>query len=72
MPSDDLPAPTLVANDVAVGEAAAHARWRAFREGALTAYGTDRDRPDLDGTSRLSQALKYLSLIHIYVYKRQV
>ena len=59
VPSDDLPAPTLVANDVAVGEAAAHARWRAFREGALTAYGTDRDRPDLDGTSRLSEALKY-------------
>ena len=45
--------------DGQVGEAAAHARWREFREGALTAYRTDRDRPDLDGTSRLSAALKY-------------
>jgi deoxyribodipyrimidine photo-lyase len=41
------------------GEAAALARWRAFRAERLAGYGTDRDRPDLAGTSRLSVHLKY-------------
>ncbi len=41
------------------GEQAAWAQWRAFREGALAAYESDRDRPDLPGTSRLSAALKF-------------
>jgi len=63
VPSDDLPstgtAGAGAVGDGQVGEAAAHARWHEFREGALTAYRTDRDRPDLDGTSRLSAALKY-------------
>ncbi len=40
------------------GESAALARWRAFRDGALAAYSTDRDRADLDGTSRISADLK--------------
>ncbi len=41
------------------GEEAAHRRWEAFLDGGLTAYATERDRPDLDTTSRLSAALKY-------------
>jgi deoxyribodipyrimidine photo-lyase len=45
--------------EVAVGEAAARGRWAEFREERLTAYADDRDRPDLDGTSRLSTDLKF-------------
>ncbi len=45
------------------GEEAGLRRWRAFRDGALTAYDEDRDRPDLDGSSRLSPYLK-LGVIH--------
>jgi len=45
------------------GEEAALARWRAFRDGALPAYGDDRNRPDVDGTSRLSPYLK-LGVLH--------
>lgn len=42
------------------GEAAAMQRWREFRDGGeLTAYDIDRDRPDLDATTRLSPYLKY-------------
>lgn len=41
------------------GEAAALRRWRAFLDDGLTAYDRERDRPDLDTTSRLSVALKY-------------
>ena len=39
------------------------ARWRAFRDGALATYADDRNRPDLDGTSRLSPYLK-LGVLH--------
>jgi len=43
-----------------VGEAAARARWEAFRDGGgLEAYRDRRDRPGLDGTSSLSAHLKY-------------
>src|SRR5918995_2536948 len=45
------------------GEDAASTRWREFLDGALTAYGDDRNRPDLDGTSRLSPYLK-LGVLH--------
>jgi deoxyribodipyrimidine photo-lyase len=45
------------------GEKAAAARWRAFLEGALTAYKGDRDRPGTDGTSRMSPYLK-LGVVH--------
>ncbi len=45
------------------GEEAALARWREFRDGALTGYSDDRNRPDLDGTSRLSPYLK-LGVVH--------
>ena len=42
-----------------VGAAAARARWEAFRDAALDAYGDRRDRPGTDGTSSLSAHLKY-------------
>nr|WP_206071018.1 deoxyribodipyrimidine photo-lyase [Knoellia sp. DB2414S] len=45
------------------GEDAALTRWRTFTDGALAAYATDRDRADLDGTSRMSAHLK-LGSIH--------
>lgn len=41
------------------GEQAALARWREFAADALERYATDRDRPALDGTSRLSAHLKF-------------
>lgn len=41
------------------GEAGAHERLEAFLKTGLKDYGTDRDRPDLDGTSRLSPHLHY-------------
>ncbi|TKV61915.1 deoxyribodipyrimidine photo-lyase [Nakamurella flava] len=40
------------------GEAAALARWKDFRK-LVTDYDDDRNRPDKDGTSRLSVYLKY-------------
>ena len=55
VPSDPLPpAPRIEA-----GEAAALTRWDAFLRDGLTAYDKERDRPDLDTTSRMSAALKY-------------
>jgi deoxyribodipyrimidine photo-lyase len=47
----------------AAGEQAAHDQWAAFIGDAVTRYGTDRDRPDKQGTSRMSVYLKY-GLIH--------
>jgi deoxyribodipyrimidine photo-lyase len=41
------------------GEAAALARWHQFRRTHLAGYAGERDRPDLDRTSRLSPYLKY-------------
>lgn len=41
-----------------VGEDAAADRWAAFLD-RVDDYADDRDRPDLDGTSRLSAHLKY-------------
>jgi deoxyribodipyrimidine photo-lyase len=43
----------------AAGEAAAIRRWEAFRDEALAGYARNRDRPDLDASSRLSVHLKY-------------
>jgi deoxyribodipyrimidine photo-lyase len=40
------------------GEAAALERWRAYLDNGLADY-TDRDRPDLDATSRMSVHLKW-------------
>ncbi|MBJ8346774.1 deoxyribodipyrimidine photo-lyase [Antrihabitans sp. YC2-6] len=41
------------------GEAAALERWDDFRENALTGYNDERDRADLDNTSRMSVYLKF-------------
>ena len=45
------------------GEDAARRRWRRFLEDGIDAYDTDRDRPDRDGTSRLSPYL-HLGVLH--------
>ena len=45
--------------DGPAGERAAYARWRRFLDEDLAGYATDRDRPDLDTTSRMSIPLKY-------------
>jgi deoxyribodipyrimidine photo-lyase len=45
------------------GEDAAWGRWRAFRAEGLDAYSVERDRPDHDGTSRLSPYL-HLGVLH--------
>jgi len=41
------------------GEKAGRARLQAFVSGPIAGYGTDRDRMDLPGTSRLSADLKF-------------
>lgn len=41
------------------GEPAAHARLDAFLDGPLADYAAHRDRPDLDGSSRLSPHLQW-------------
>ncbi|MEW1951867.1 deoxyribodipyrimidine photo-lyase [Terrabacter sp. NPDC080008] len=55
--SDPLPKVDL--DGIEAGEAAARKRWEAFLEDGLTAYDSERDRPDLDSTSRMSAPLKY-------------
>ncbi|MEO1317656.1 MAG: deoxyribodipyrimidine photo-lyase [Pseudomonadota bacterium] len=49
----------VVSRFVNVGEAAALDRLGAFCSGAIGTYGVDRDRPDLDGTSNLSENFAY-------------
>ena len=41
------------------GERGAHARLEGFLEQGLVTYSTQRDRPDLDGTSRLSPHIHF-------------
>ena len=53
--SDDVP----VQGETSAGELAALNRWQDFCEQDLDGYATQRDRPDLDGTSRLSAALAF-------------
>ncbi|MFZ2529709.1 MAG: deoxyribodipyrimidine photo-lyase [Rhodococcus sp. (in: high G+C Gram-positive bacteria)] len=55
IPADDDPAVPCPP----AGEAAARRRWRQFRDDALERYDRDRDRPDVDGTSKLSPYLKF-------------
>ena len=45
------------------GEDAARARWERFVEEALQDYASERDRPDLEGTSRMSADL-HLGVVH--------
>jgi deoxyribodipyrimidine photo-lyase len=47
----------------AAGEEGAWRRWREFRDHGLAAYSRERDRPDHDGTSRLSPYL-HLGVLH--------
>jgi deoxyribodipyrimidine photo-lyase len=55
MPSrPDLGFEIAPAGDGAIGE-----RWTAFRNDALSSYADQRDLPAVDGTSRLSTALKW-------------
>jgi deoxyribodipyrimidine photo-lyase len=56
VPGDSLEAPPATGQ---AGERAALERWDTFLETELTSYGQDRDRPDLDATSRMSIPLKY-------------
>lgn len=44
---------------MAAGERAARRQWKAFAESGLDGYARDRDRPDLDVTSRMSAHLKF-------------
>ncbi len=59
--SADLPAaePAPGSSLPPAGEQAAHRRWRAFLDDGVGSYGADRDRPDLDRTSRMSVHLKW-------------
>jgi deoxyribodipyrimidine photo-lyase len=41
------------------GEQAALDRWKWFKKNGLAEYSENRNRPDLDGTSKLSTALKW-------------
>jgi deoxyribodipyrimidine photo-lyase len=45
--------------DQPAGETAARTQWAKFIEGGLDNYADDRNRPDLDGTSRMSAHLKF-------------
>jgi deoxyribodipyrimidine photo-lyase len=56
----DIPDPELPAGLELpeAGEAAAHARWEEFLD-KLADYDEDRNRPGVDGTSRMSVHLKY-------------
>ena len=47
----------------AAGEDAAWRRWHEFRRDGMAAYREERDRPDHDGTSRLSPYL-HLGVLH--------
>ena len=42
-----------------VGEAAALRQWKEFSDKRISRYDTDRNRPDLEGTSRMSAHLKF-------------
>lgn len=60
--SEPLPAAPARSADIDLppaGEAAAHDRLDAFVTRGLDSYDTDRDRPELDGTSRLSPYLRW-------------
>ncbi|HZG91993.1 MAG TPA: deoxyribodipyrimidine photo-lyase [Pseudonocardia sp.] len=64
------PPESVVPDDEAVpadlpdaGEAAAQRQWTAFLADAVDRYGDERNRPDHEGTSRMSVYLKY-GLVH--------
>jgi deoxyribodipyrimidine photo-lyase len=45
--------------DLPAGEAAARKRWKKFVDSKLADYEAERNRPDLDGISRMSAHLKF-------------
>ncbi|AGB22749.1 deoxyribodipyrimidine photolyase [Mycobacterium sp. JS623] len=45
--------------ELPAGETAARKQWARFVDGGLEDYADDRDRPDLDATSRMSAHLKF-------------
>ncbi len=45
--------------DLPAGEAAARRQWKKFVDKGLEDYGDERNRPDHDGTSRMSAHLKF-------------
>ncbi|MGW0039780.1 cryptochrome/photolyase family protein [Gordonia sp. NPDC003376] len=51
--------PAPVESPLPAGEVAATERWRDFVESGLAGYAEDRDRPDLDASSRMSAYLKF-------------
>lgn len=53
IPDPDVPL------DVAAGEPQALSQWSEFVGDGMARYGTDRNRPDLAGTSRMSAHLKF-------------
>ena len=59
--SDELPAIKLPAGVElpTAGEREALARWEYFKSNGLSDYDQARNRPDVDGTSRLSTALRF-------------
>jgi len=61
--TDGVPEDPVVGELPDAGEAAALARWQAFRDADLVDYHEVRDRPGDDRTSRLSPYLKY-GLLH--------
>jgi deoxyribodipyrimidine photo-lyase len=63
LPARDAVPCRIAAGDLpAAGEAAARRRLDRFLDGAVARYATDRDRPDVDGTSRLSPYLRFGAL----------
>ncbi|MEJ7690244.1 MAG: deoxyribodipyrimidine photo-lyase [Nocardioidaceae bacterium] len=56
MPTVDLPGGLALPE---AGEESARRHWRAFLADKLSAYGSARDRPDLDATSHMSVHLKW-------------
>ncbi len=57
---DDVP---VAADLPEATEEAAHERWQEFVDDGVAHYGDERNRPDRDGTSRMSVYLKF-GLIH--------
>jgi deoxyribodipyrimidine photo-lyase len=45
--------------DIAAGETAAAKQWKSFVDNGIQRYDEDRNRPDLEGTSRMSAHLKF-------------
>ncbi len=64
VPCDGYPAEPPTSIDMSAGsERAAWLQWERFSHGALHRYDTARDTPGVDGTSRLSAALRW-GLMH--------